>query len=185
MFSAFKKVVQLVQIGGGGGNLDKIQNNSSFSSWNRPFGKTPLHHHHYHQHHQKNRYCLNPSFSWFWFEGPMTFKNQNIWVFILFEEFWLQVHSSRTYLQSLLCSDLLQNRKPCPAHCTVLSPLLSQITIFTASTNLFRALMGRQPPTAEFCTFPTSGCCSPRWLSLLRGPTFLHLTHFKPRHSLT
>ena len=36
-FLAFKKVVQVVQNGGkGGGNLDKIQKNSSFSSGERP-----------------------------------------------------------------------------------------------------------------------------------------------------
>ena len=36
-FGLKKKVAQVVQIGGrGGGNLDKIQKNSNFFSWDRP-----------------------------------------------------------------------------------------------------------------------------------------------------
>ena len=134
--------------------------------------------HHHHRHHQK------PTF-FFWLGGPITFKNQNIGVFILFRG----VLTPSSFIHNLSTKPPLfwPFAKSQAMSCTLHSaqPPLSQITIFTASTNLFRALMGRQPPTAEFCTFPTSGCCSPRWLSLLRGPTFLHLTHFKPRHSLT
>ena len=48
-FLAFKKkVVQAVQIGGGGrGNLDKIQKNSTISSGERPLGLTEINLHRY------------------------------------------------------------------------------------------------------------------------------------------